>query len=96
MSKPNSTAGLAAAPGSPKHWWAVAVVLLKSGRQGVVKMTLRHGLWLAYSKEAAIGAAVWEALNENPGWMMHLVNATGMPPNASPSATPNPDGHHGS
>ena len=89
LMKPPGDTGtpLAGAAGSANHWWAVAVVLLQSGRQGVVKLTLRHGLWLANSKDAAISAAVSEALKENPGWTMHLVNATGMPPNAERSAT---------
>jgi hypothetical protein len=88
MKKQTLKAGSCAAPGSANHWWAVAVVLLKSGHQGVVKTILRHGLWLSDSKDEAIGAAVLEALEENPGWTIHLVNATEMPPNAQGSATP--------
>ncbi len=59
----------------PPGRWAVAVVLLRQRRAGVVGLNVRHAVWPGGSKDEAVGHATQEALNASPGWQLHLVSA---------------------
>lgn len=73
---------LAGAARAAKPSWAVACVLVKPGRAGVLNMALRHGIWFEADKTAAVEAAKAEALAKNPGWSLELCNAVECPRNA--------------